>query len=176
MTLGKGIALGPIAEAILASVVAHFDAAPGIELPTRRFIAPGSPRMIAWDCDGVAVTHSSIALGQAPGVNAGPYRTGSPAVGMALRSATFTVQIVMCVPEPKDPTKPVPVADLTKAGLQLMRAAGLLSQALADLGHPVRQAIGGGGSITAGAVEVLGPLGGLACVEASLTCTVGLLA
>lgn len=174
MPAGQGLDIGGVAQTILAAVVAHFDAAAGISLPARRFVAPGSPRMIAWDGEGVAVTHSQITVGSASGQNAGPFRTGSPVSSTGLRNASFAVQIVVCVPESVDGTKPPTVEKLTQSGIQLMRTAGLLSQALVDLATPTRPAIGTG-AFTGGGVEVLGPVGGLACVEGSLTCTVGTL-
>jgi hypothetical protein len=54
---GLGLAVGDIARMILDGVVAHYDAVDAActpnsraNLPTRRIIAPGNPRLIAWDC------------------------------------------------------------------------------------------------------------------------------
>lgn len=175
MAPGDGLAVAAIAQTILDALTAHFDAAPGVVLPARRFIPPGSPRSVAWDTEGLAVTMASIGFGSAPGQNAAPQRTGNPISAAGMRHAVYACQLVRCVPESQDGVRAPDPAELTKAGLSLMRDAGLLSQALVEIATPVRSTLGPGGSVIVGAVEILGPEGGFACVEGSLTCTAGTL-
>lgn len=174
---GLGLAVADIASLILATVGSHFGAAAGVTLPARRVIAPGNPRLIAWDnCEQVVVTMSGIGVGSAPGENAGARGVGNPVSSMGLRHAVYAVQITRAVPESHDGTTPPPDVDLTKAGLALMRDAGLLSQAMVQVVTAVTAAVPRGSRVVPGAVEVLGPEGGFAAVESSLIVTAGLLA
>jgi hypothetical protein len=171
---GQGLAVGEIAQAILDAVVAHFNAASGCTLPDRRLIAPGNPRLIAWDCPQVVVALSGIGLGAAPGQGGTPQRTSNPISAMGLRHAVFAVQKVMCVPEAADGTRPPAADEVTTAGLALMRDAGLLTQALVEV--CTTGALKRHGTATPGAVEILGPEGAMAAVEGSIAITAGTLA
>lgn len=167
---GQGLDVGRIAQVMLDGLVTHWAAAPKATLPPRRMIAPGSARGIAWDGEGLAVSLGGIGVGAAPGQDPGPQRTGNP-VAMVLRHAVFVVQLVRCTPESHNGVTPPDAAEVTAAGLSLMRDAGLLSQALTEITSAVRSELGPGGSVVVGAVDVLGPQGGLAAVEATLTAT-----
>lgn len=173
---GLALAIAPIAQTVLAAVVAHFDAATGVTLPARQVIAPGDPAGIAWDCDQLVVTMSGIGVGQAPGEGAQARQVGNQVSSMGLRHAVFAAEIVRCVPESQDGTTPPPAAELTTAGLALMRDAGLLSQALVDVCTAVSAVTPPGAKAVSGAVTVLGPEGGFAAVRGSITVTAGLLA
>lgn len=170
MPAGQGLDVGRIATVMLDGLIAHWHAAAGTSLPERRMIAPGSARGIAWDGEGLAVSLGGIGIGAAPGQETGTPRTGNP-VAQILRHAVFVVQLVRCTPESHNGVTPPDAKKVTAAGLSLMRDAGLLSQALTDLATPVRSELGQGGSVIVGAVDVLGPQGGLAAVEATLTVT-----
>lgn len=174
--LGKGIQVAAIAETILDAVVRHYQAAPGVTLPDRRVIAPGNSRLIAWDAEQTVVTLSGIGIGSAAGENAGPKSSGNPISATGLRHAVFAVQIVRCSPESEDGTTPPPADEVTAAGTALMRDAGLLSQALIGVVTEISAAVPRGSRVQAGAVEVLGPLGGFAAVEGTIAVTAPILA
>lgn len=179
---GLGLAVPGLARTILDGVVAHFDAAAArcdpaerVKLPSRRVIAPGNPRLIAWDCEQLVVAASGIGVGPAPGEGGRPAGKGNPISATGLRHAVFAVQIVRCVPESRDGTSPPPDEELTAAGLALLRVAGLLSQALVEVCTNVASGLPNGSRVVPGAVEFLGPEGAFAAVEGSLAVTAGLL-
>jgi hypothetical protein len=176
MAIGQGLAVGDIACTILNAVVSHYSAASGIALPDRRIIAPGEPRSIAWDCEQCVITLSGLGLGAAPTQGATAQRTSNPVSATGLRHAVFATQIVRCVPESQDGTVPPDVDEVNTAGLLLMRDAGLLSQALVEACSTLAAGLGRHGSAQPGAVEMLGPEGGMAAVEGSIAVTVGTLA
>lgn len=171
MAAGQGLDVAAVAEIVLAGVVAHF-AASEVTLPDRRVIAPGDPRSIAWDCPQVVVTLGGILWGAGPGTNSeSALPTGRPVSSMTTRHAVVAVQIVRCEPvgDGRNPPDPLRVTD---AGLALCRDAGLLSQALVELCTPAGP-LADYGTALAGAVEVLGPSGGMVGVEGNLTVTAG---
>ncbi|GAA0897714.1 hypothetical protein [Pseudonocardia zijingensis] len=177
---GLGLAVADIARTILDGIIDHFDAvnaacaaADRVALPRRRVIAPGNPRLIAWDCEQLVVTMSGIGIGTAPGEGGLPASRGNPISATGMRHAVFAVQIVRCVPESSDGTSPPPDDVLTNAGLVFMREAGLLSQALVNICTKVKDGLPGGSRVTPGAVETLGPEGAFAANEGSLAVTVG---
>lgn len=173
MATGQGLAVADIAQTILDAVVTHFSVATGARLPDRRVIAPGEPRGIAWDCEQLVITLSGIGLGTAPAQSGVAQRTGNPVFAAEPRHAVFAVQLVRCVPESRDGAAPPPADEVTTAGLALMRDAGLLSQALVGACSTVVAALGQHGLVQSGAVEMIGPEGGMAAVEGSLAITVG---
>lgn len=173
---GLGLAVANIAQQILDGVVDHFDAAAGVTLPGRRVIAPGNPRLVAWDnCEQVVVTMSGIGIGSAPGENAGVRSSGNPISAMGVRHAVYAIQITRCNPESKDGRRPPADDTLTEAGLGVMRDAGLLSQALVDVCSKVVDGLPKGSRVSPGAVEMLGPEGGFVAIEGSVAVTVGIL-
>jgi len=176
LSAGQGLAVADIAQKILTSVVAHFKTAPQVSLPKRQFIAPGNPRLIAWDAEQLYVAMSGIGLGSAPTEPAFAQRTGNPISASGIRHAVFEVQLVRCVPESQDGTNPPDPAVITTAGLALMRDAGLLSQALVEACSTVSAALAGLGSVQPGAVEILGPEGGMAACAGSIAVSAGNLA
>jgi hypothetical protein len=168
VSAGQGIDVGAVAQAVLDGVVAHF-AASEVTLPERRVIAAGDPRGVAWDCDQLVVTCGGIGWGAGPGTGSATARpTGNPISTAGARHTAIAVQIVRAVPVGGEDGPP-PAADVTAAGLALMRDGGLLSQALTELiGRD--GALGRAGAGLVG-VEVLGPGGGMAAVEGILTAT-----
>lgn len=177
MASGQGLDVAAIAETILDGINSHYAAA-GVELPQRRIIAPGAPELVAWDCPMVIVTCSGIGLGPAPGVKNGAQRTGNPISAMGVRHAIFAVQIVRKTPEAtQGGLRPPDVAKLTKAGLAHMRDMGLLSQALVEVCSTIDQQLRKlpDALVQPGAVDSVGPEGGMAGVQGSLAVTVGTL-
>ena len=175
---GLGLQVAPIAQLILDGVVAHYAAAQGVDLPKRRVIAAGNPRLIAWEqCEQVVVTMSGIGIGSAPGENAGTKTGGQMLSSMGLRHAVYAVQITRhAVDSPDGATAPAEAA-MTSAGLRIMRDAGLLSQALIEVCNTVAAELPRGATrVQPGAVEMIGPEGGFVAVEGSLAVTAGLLA
>ncbi len=168
MSAGQGIDVGATAQTVLDGVVAHF-AASEVTLPDRRVIAPGDPRGVAWDCEQLVVTAAGISWGAGPGTNSATARgTGNPVSTAGARHTAIVVQIVRCVPV-GDADGPPAVAEVTAAGLALLRDGGLLSQALTELiGRDGALAKAGAGLV---GVEVLGPGGGMAAVEGIVTVT-----
>lgn len=171
MTAGQYVDIPGTATTILAGVVAHF-AASRVELPTRRLIAPGDTRAVAWDCEGVLLTCGGILWGQGPGVASSVgRRTGNP-VSVGARYAVFAIQIVRSTAEVEhDGEDPPTPAALTKAGLAMMVDAGLLTQALVELAGK-NGALARAGMATAGDVVFLGPSGMFAATEGHLAVTV----
>lgn len=175
---GLGLAVAAVAQTILDTIVAHYDGVDGVSLPSRRLIAGGNPRLVAWDnCEQVVVSMSGIGNGPAPGVGGQSRATGNPISAMGVRHAVFAVQITRINPESRDGGQtPPPVSTVNKAGLAAMRDAGLLSQALMEVCTKAAAALPPGSQAVAGAVETLGPEGGFTASEGSLAVTIGLLA
>jgi len=168
VSAGQGIDVGATAQTVLDGVVAHF-AASEVGLPDRRVIAPGDPRGVAWDCEQLVVTCGGINWGAGPGTNSATARgTGNPVSTAGARHTAIAVQIVRCVPV-GDEHGPPAAAEVTEAGLALMRDGGLLSQGLIEIiGREGALAKAGAGLV---GVEVLGPGGGMAAVEGIVTVT-----
>ena len=170
MSAGQGIDVGAVAQTVLDGVVAHF-AASEVTLPDRRVIAPGDPRSVAWDCEQVVVTCGGINWGAGPGTNTTgtlSRPTGNPVSTSGARHTAIAVQVLRWVPV-GDANGPPAAADVTAAGLALMRDGGLLSQALTEIiGREGALAKAGAGLV---GVEVLGPGGGVAGVEGIVTVT-----
>ena len=172
MAAGQGLDIPDLAKKILTAVETHFAAAHGVALPKRRYIAPGDGRLVAHDTDQLVVSLSGIGLGPAPTAPGLAEQIGSPLSASGIRHAIFIVQLVRCLKEPQDPTKPLPANVVTTMGLSLMRDAGLLSQALMETCTSLSATFGHlRGSAQPGAVAILGPEGGMAAVEGTLAIT-----
>lgn len=165
MSLGQGILVDQMAQLLLDHVVAHFGAA-GVELPEHRVVTAGAP---AWDCEQLTVTLVGVGWGQAPDSATPTARPGTPVSVYALRHAVYAVGLVRCVPMP-DPDPPS-MAELNAAGLRFMRDAGLLSQALVEVGSGVRNQLGPAGSVQAGMIEPIGPDGGFVGMDGQFVIT-----
>lgn len=177
MTTGKGLGLGPIAQLILAAVEQQYSDA-GVVLPERRWITAGQTRLTSWDAEQVVVGCNGVGVGQAVDQPSASMRVGNPIGSAGLRHAVFAVQIVRAHPEPDDGTNLPTVAELTAAGLAAMTDAGLLSQALVEACAAVKQHLRGPlqGSVLPGVVDTIGPSGGMAGVEGTITATAAWLA
>lgn len=165
MSLGQGILVDQLAQLLLDHTIAHFDAA-GVELPDHRVVTAGAP---AWDCEQLTATLVGIGWGQAPDSATESARPGSPISVAALRHAVYAVSLVRCVPTP-DPDPPS-MLELNTAGLRFMRDAGLLSQALVEVGSGLRNQLGPAGSVQAGMIEPIGPDGGFVGMDGQFVIT-----
>jgi hypothetical protein len=175
--IGQGLALGPLAQAILTNVENHYAAAPPgtLPLPERRVIVAGNPLLVAWDCEQVAVGLSSIGRGADPAIPLTIDQTGN-CVGCQMRHAVMTVQIVRCIPGPDD-NGAAPTADaITTSGLQMLTDAGLLSQALLESAAQLRLGVPLGVDVQAGTIDPLGPEGNLSAVQGTIILSTGVLA
>lgn len=169
------LAVRPIAEALLAHVVAYY-AADGAALPTRQHVSAGDPRLAVWECEQVTVSCGGIGLGASPSTGPStPRVAGHGSMNLNLRYTLIVVQIVRCYPAPDDAGNPPPVADLHAAGLQHLDDQGRLSQAMQSFAAaPVVDGVPYvGANVEAGAVEPVGPDGGYVAAEASLILTAG---
>lgn len=186
-----------VAQLLLDGIVEHYADAE-VPLPSRRYVAAGGPREVAYDCEQVTVALSGIGWGQSPDRSQGSQRTGSPMAGLAMRHAVYAVAVVRqehdaSAPEVSDMWDPedsgaFPSPEVLNAlGLRHMRDAALVSQALINVASRVRalpamKALGRevrsdptrvSGLVQPGIVESLGPAGGYVSVEAAFTVTVG---
>lgn len=172
---GLGLSIGPIAQTVLDTTITHFAEA-GVDLPARQIIAPGAPELIAFDCEMLAVTCSGIGIGPAPGQGNTSQRTGRPISANGLRHAIFAITLLRPEPKPRNGGQQPPRAEeLTAAGLSLMRDMGLLSQALIEVCTAVDSILPEGSQAAAGAVNTVGPDGGLSGMQGSLSVTAGIL-
>jgi hypothetical protein len=170
---GKGLPLGEVAEAILSGIVSHYQAA-DVKLPERRVIVPGAPELIAFDCPMLAVTCSGVGQGWAPGQGPTTQRAGVPLSAMMLRHGIFTATLLRPDPPPLNGGRTPPsVESLTRAGLALMRDAGLMSQAMLEIVNSVVSILPKGAVVDTGAVNTIGPEGGFHGVTATLAATAG---
>jgi len=171
--LGKRIYVAELAQKVLDGVVAHFDAA-DVALPDRRYIAPGNPQLIAWDCEQLVVSLTGIGWGSAPDAAVGSVKPGAQMSVQGVRHAVFSIQLVRCTPKSNDTRTPwPPAAEIQAAGVDFMRDSGLLSQALVTLLAELRQGLAQdrSGVVEAGALTSLGPEGGYHGMEATLAIT-----
>lgn len=171
--LGKRIYVAELAQKVLDGVVAHFEAA-NVPLPDRRYVAPGNPQLIAWDCEQLVVSLTGIGWGSAPDAATGSIKPGSQVSVQGVRHAVFSIQLVRCTPVSKDSRTPWPPAEeIQAAGVAFMKDSGLLSQAMVTLVAELRQGIAPdrSGLVEAGALTSLGPEGGHHGMEATLAIT-----
>jgi hypothetical protein len=176
-SLGQRINVSELAQKTLDAVVAHFDAA-DVLLPDRRYVAPGNPQLIAWDCEQLVVALTGIGWGAAPDSAAQSMKPGSQISAFGIRHAVFSVQLVRCTPISKDTRTPwPPPEEIQASGIKFMQDAGRLSQALVTVVAELRQSIAQdrAGLVEAGVLTSLGPEGGYHGLEATLAITSGLL-
>jgi hypothetical protein len=171
VTTGLGLDVASLATKVLAAVEGQFADA-SVTLPERRFVAPGAPEGIAWDSEQLVVTMQGIGQGAAPSQGGRAMQVGGPMSAMGLRHVVLVAELVRCNPEATNSgrTPPTP-ATMTKAGLGLLRDAGLLTQALTDLCATLPSTLPQGSQCEAGAVTPVGPDGGLVAVRGSIAVT-----
>lgn len=173
--LGKRISVAELGQAILMGVQEHY-AASDMELPERQYLAPGSPEMISWDCEQLVVALTGIGWGQAGDQSSLDPKPGSHTSVTALRHAIFSVQIVRCTPKPEGRNSSFPSVEAIHAsGIEFMRDAGMISQALVVIASRMRHDLSGSGLVEPGVVNMIGPEGGLHAVEGTIAITSGVL-
>ena len=165
---GVRLDVSGLATRVFDAVVGHFTEA-GVALPERRFMAPGAPEQIAWDCEMLVMTMSGIGIGATPG-QAAPRQSHNYG-STVLRHVVFTFQLVRCEPKPTNNGRvPPTVVALNQAAAGLFRDAGLMSHALTR----AAAALGGerpGATVEAGAVAPVGPEGCHVGLQTSITIT-----
>lgn len=164
------IDVAAVAQRMLSFVEGYF-AEQGWDLPERRYIAAGSPSILAADDEHLAVALSAMHSGVTPrSLN----QTGTPSHGarsMHVPRADFKLRLMRCV-SVVDSRGYVPTASaLNDDGLRLMADPGRLITALfawqgAAASPP---GIDTNPQVVIGDVEVIGPLGGLAGHAVQLT-------
>jgi hypothetical protein len=171
MSAGQGLTLPQIAVSILDAVEGHFAASDN-DLPERRYVAPGTPDSIAWDCEQLVVALSGVGWGQAEDLAGGSLKMGTQS-NMAVRHAVFNVQLIRCTPSVSARGQ-APTADkLHAAGLQFMRDAGMLSQALVEACRNVATGFDRTAMVQPGTVEPGPAEGGYQGIEAVIAVTSG---
>jgi hypothetical protein len=173
-----GIELIAVAQGILAAVVNYFTAN-GVPLPDRQYIAAGSPQVIAWDCEQLVVSLADIGWGRSVDATQLSPSFGKQAGINAMRHATFAIQLVRATPVVQDgaeaPILPS-VQAMADAGQTFLVDAGLLSQALVNFVAFPNGVLPIGCNVQAGAIQPIGPEGGLVGLEGSLVMTAATLA
>ncbi len=160
---GTGLNTKQLAQSLFDYVQSVYALATDTEpLPARQVIAGGDMRLVAWDCEQFAVALTGIDID----VPAQTPTTPGMLRATALRHVAFTVQVVRCTA--KVPTSGIPKAeDITARGLQMMRDAGLLSQALFEWSTRAVSEHGPMGILASGvgAIIPVGPQGNLMAIE-----------
>jgi hypothetical protein len=172
-----------VARALLDRVVSYYaqHADPDnpdapVELPARRFVAGGEPRVIAWDLTAgqVHVAYATVTTGHDPTAPALPARQPRPSPSNAarfVRSCAFEVQIVRPAPA-LGQLRTLPTTDqLDRHGHALGLDLHHLNRALTDAARDdhltrenVKQAL-----IVVGDSVTLGPSGQVAAVAQTIT-------
>lgn len=169
---GLRLTIDTLAQQVLTAVENQFTAS-ALELPVRRYIAAGDPLSIAWDCEQLVVALQGIGWGQAEDLSVATPKVASQFAVSAVRHAVFSIQLIRCNPSVGKNGLPSP-DDVHAAGLQAMRDAGQLSQALVWLVSHLE--LGPDGIAQAGAITPQGPSGGYHGMEGTLSITAGELA
>lgn len=177
-TLGQGLNIAQLALDLKAHLINHWNAAPPdsrTPLPQRQVIVPGDPRTIAWDCEQLTISMVGIGFGQAVAADSTPGtapRTGTPASVASVRHVVLAIALIRCTPGMSGNGTPPSPAELEAAGLEFLRDAGLLSQAMVVFAAQVRRGLGRVASVECGVVDPYGPSGGFHGAETTLTITV----
>lgn len=159
-----GIVATGHAERLLAALLAVYDEA-RVELPTRRYLAPGP--MTAWDDEHAAVYLTSTLPGSSDRANT---PGGHPARGAGAQSTprgAYEARVVRCIPTLDDDGAAPPADAITSSARELLRDVGLLLDAVYRFAGEAPL----GSVATPGQAQPLGPDGGLA--GWSVTVTVG---
>ncbi len=176
MARGQAISVESLSQKLLAAVVDHYTAAGAADaLPARRGVIPGDPRGIAWDCEQLTVTLAGIGWGPAVDTTVLSPQTAAQTSVMALRHVVLAVTLIRCTPTGSRTGLPPEMAALEAAGLQYMRDAGLMSQALVELCSKLREGLPREARAQPGIVEPVGPSGGFHALETTLAITAGAL-
>jgi len=148
-----------VAQRMLAAITAHFTANDW-DLPERRYVAAGSPNILAADDEHLAVALSSMTSGAGAHQAFGTLSRAAGTQGPP--RATITARLMRCVPVIDDSGEPPDAAELNEAGVRLLRDPGRLIDALYTWRQTELQALNPNPQVEIGNVEVIGPMGGLA--------------
>jgi hypothetical protein len=170
-----GLELAGIPQAVLAAVIRYFEAN-AVDLPDRRYVTAGDPNLVAWDCSQLVVCLTDLGWGRAADATQLSPSFGKAASINAMRHATYSVLLTREVPTIEDGGELPAAADLNTSGLDVMRDAGILSQALVNFVTWRDPSLPVGGSAQAGAVQMIGPAGGLVGCSGALIVTAAELA
>lgn len=174
---GNRLAADVLAARVLAGTVAHFALA-GQDLPRRQFVAPGAPRVVAWDCEQVTV--SCAGLGWGPAGNVSGDFDGRELSTM-VRHVVLEIAVTRKLPARTQTVDSVglpPEGALNDAGMTMLRDVGILSQAVAEMfgPAPADRIVPVGTRAQPGVVEILGPEGDYTAVVTTVSVTLGTLA
>lgn len=173
---GQGLNTKQLAQSLFDYVQQAYSVATDTEpLPARQVISGGDIRLVAWDCDQFTVSLTGIDID----VPAQTPTTPGMLKATALRHVALTVQVIRCAATPtgSGPNMKPPTQEMiTAVGLQTMRDAGLVSQALFEWATRAVSPDGPMGILTAGvgAIIPVGPQGGLIGVEGQVVVTAAL--
>lgn len=150
-----------VAQRMLTAIVDYFDDR-SWDLPERRYLAAGSPNVLAADDEHLAVTLAAMYSGITPrSLN----QTGVPSRGarsMHVPRADFKVRLMRCVATIDDSGEPPTPDQLTADGLRLLADPGRLMTALFAWQDHDTQPVFTNPEVVIGDAEVIGPMGGLA--------------
>lgn len=164
--------LSSLPQAILVAVQDYF-AANGVDLPGHQYVTAGDPNQVAWDCEQLVVCLADLGWGRATDATQLSPSFGKTASVNAMRHATYAVILTRCVPTIADGGDVPGVDELTRSGLATMTDAGLLSQCLVNFVAFHNAAMSIGANVQAGAVQMIGPSGGLVGCTGALISTAG---
>lgn len=151
-----------VAQRMLTGIVDHFDAQ-GWDLPDRRYVAAGSPTIIAADDEHLAVCLAAMHSGVTPrSLNATGGVQGRGARSVHTPRADFGVRLMRCVSTIDDSGEPPSADELHADGVRLLTDPGRLLTALYTWLNNDFQAYNPSPMTVLGDVDVIGPMGGLA--------------
>ena len=167
---GQGLNAKQLGQSLLDYIVQAYSVATDTEpLPARQIIAPGDIRLTAWDCALVQLSLVGVDLDVPQQQPITPGRLKATSV----RHIALNVQIIRCVPTVDSKGAAPSAAKVTAAGLQALRDAGLLSQAMFEWVTRAVSPDSPMGILSAGVGSILpvGPQGGFAGVEGAVVVT-----
>jgi hypothetical protein len=169
-----GLDLTTVPQALLAAINTYF-ATNGVQLPDRQMVTAADPTLVAWDCPQVVVTLADVGWGRSPDATQLSPSFGKQASVNAMRHVTYAALITRPYPTIGDDAELPSVDAIEQAGAVTALDMGLLSQCLVNFVAFHNPALPIGGSAQAGAVQVIGPEGGLIGCQGALIVTAGAL-
>lgn len=167
-----GLDLWTVANGLLAYIVTFFSAN-GVNLPARQYVTAGDAATVAWDCEQLVVCLADIGWGRSMDATQLSPTFGKAASVNAMRHATYAIELIRKAPTVGESGDIPSVQQMNDAGMQSLIDAGLLSQALVNFVAFRNATLPVGGSVQAGAVQPIGPEGGLVGLSGALVMTIG---
>jgi hypothetical protein len=167
---GLGLNAKELGQSLLDYIVQAYsmatDTAP---LPARQVIAAGDTRLTAWDCEQLLLSLVGVDLDVPQQTPITPGRLRATSV----RHVALNVQLIRCAAVPDAKGNPPKAEKITAVGLQALRDAGLLSQALFEWVTRAVSPDSPMGVLSAGVGSILpiGPQGSLVGVEGAVIIT-----